>query len=87
MMMVMVVATLISRAKSETSVLKRKGSPIIDKETGEQAAKTVREEYVDKNGRTRGTNSEELRWQKLEMLGHFHLELPRKRRMRTMLIP
>ena len=28
-------ATLISRAKSETSVLKRKGSPIIDKETGE----------------------------------------------------
>lgn len=45
-------ATLISRAKSETSVLKRKGSPIIDKETGEQSWKTVREEYVDKNGRT-----------------------------------
>ena len=30
-------ATLISRAKSETSVLKRKGSPIINKETGEWA--------------------------------------------------
>ena len=45
-------ATLISRAKSETSVLKRKGSPIIDKETSEQSWKTVREEYVDKNGRT-----------------------------------
>ena len=44
-------ATLISRAKSETSVLKRKGSPIIDKETGEQSWKTVREEYVDKNGK------------------------------------
>ena len=43
---------MISRAKSETSVLKRKGSPIIDKETGEQSWKTVREEYVDKNGRT-----------------------------------
>ena len=43
-------STLISRAKSETQVLKRKGSPIIDKETGEQSWKTVREEYVDKNG-------------------------------------
>lgn len=46
-------ATLISRAKSETSVLKRKGSPIIDKETGEQSYKEVREEYVDKNGKRR----------------------------------
>lgn len=45
-------STLISRAKSETSVLKRKGSPIIDKETGEQSWKSVREEYVDKNGKT-----------------------------------
>lgn len=41
-------ATLISRAKSETSVLKRRGSPIIDKETGEQSYKEVYEEYVDK---------------------------------------
>lgn len=46
-------ATLISRAKSETSVLKRKGSPIIDPETGEQSYKEVYEEYVDKNGKTR----------------------------------
>lgn len=46
-------ATLISRAKSETSVLKRKGSPIIDKETGEQSYKEVYEEYVDKNGKLR----------------------------------
>ncbi|HHX81284.1 MAG TPA: helix-turn-helix domain-containing protein, partial [Acholeplasmataceae bacterium] len=38
-------ATLISRAKSETSVLKRKGSPIIDKETGKQSYKEVHEEY------------------------------------------
>ena len=44
-------STLISRAKSETSVLKRKGSPIIDRETGEQSWKTVREEYVDKSGK------------------------------------
>lgn len=44
-------STLISRAKSETSVLKRKGSPIIDKETGEQSWKTVHEEYVDKDGK------------------------------------
>lgn len=46
-------ATLISRAKSETSVLKRKGSPIINLETGEQTYKEVYEEYIDKNGRTR----------------------------------
>ena len=47
-------ATLISRAKSETSVLKRKGSPIIDKETGKQTYKEVYEEYTDpKTGKTR----------------------------------
>lgn len=46
-------ATLISRAKSETSVLKRKGSPIIDKETGEQSYKEVYEEYTDKQGRVK----------------------------------
>lgn len=45
-------STLISRAKSETSVLKRKGSPIIDKNTGEQTWKTVREEYTDSSGKT-----------------------------------
>lgn len=33
-------------------MLKRKGSPIIDKETGEQSWKSVREEYIDKNGKT-----------------------------------
>ena len=44
---------MISRAKSEISVLKRKGSPIIDPETGEQSYKEVYEEYTDKNGRTR----------------------------------
>ena len=46
-------ATLISRAKSETSVLKRKGSPIIDKETGEQRYKEVYEEYTDENGKVK----------------------------------
>lgn len=47
-------ATLISRAKSETSVLKRKGSPIIDPTTGEQSFKEVREEYKDKKtGKTK----------------------------------
>ena len=47
-------ATLISRASSETSVLKRKGSPIIDKETGEQSWKEVYEEYIDpKTGKTK----------------------------------
>jgi len=47
-------STLISRAKSEVSVLKRKGSPIIDKETGKQTYKEVYEEYTDpKTGKTR----------------------------------
>lgn len=46
-------ATLISRAKSKTEVLKRKGSPIINPETGEQTYKEVREEYTDKHGKTR----------------------------------
>ncbi len=47
-------ATLISRAKSEISVLKRKGGPIIDPKTGEQSYKEVYEEYVDKKtGKTK----------------------------------
>lgn len=47
-------STLISRAKSETSVLKRKGSPIIDPNTGEQYYKEVHEEYLDKKtGKTK----------------------------------
>ena len=47
--------TLISRAKSETSVIKRKGSPMIDPKTGEQSWKTVDDPYyVDpKNGKTK----------------------------------
>lgn len=44
-------STLISRAKSETRVLKRKGSPIIDPETGKISYKEVHEEYIDKNGK------------------------------------
>ena len=46
-------ATLISRAKSQTEVLKRKGSPTIDPETGELIYKEVYETYVDKNGKTK----------------------------------
>lgn len=40
-------STLISQAKGQTTVLKRKGSPIIDPETGEISWKEVREEYVN----------------------------------------
>lgn len=43
-------ATLISRAKSETSVLKRKGSPTIN-DDGSLSYKEVKEEYVDKDGK------------------------------------
>ena len=47
-------STLLSRAKSETSVPKRKGSPIIDPETGKQTWKTVDDlTYVDKNGKVK----------------------------------
>ena len=41
-------ATIISRAKSEYSVPKRKGSPIIDPETGKYIWKEANEDYVDK---------------------------------------
>lgn len=44
--------TLISRAKSETSVLKRQGSPVIDPETGKQTWKVADDiTYTDKNGK------------------------------------
>lgn len=43
-------STLISRAKSETSVLKRKGSPVIN-EDGSLSYKEVNESYTDKDGK------------------------------------
>lgn len=46
-------STLISRAKSPLPVLKRKGSPKINPETGELEYKTVEETYVDKTGKTK----------------------------------
>ena len=45
-------STLISKAKSEERVLKRKGSPVIDNKTGEVSYKEVTETYVDKKGKT-----------------------------------
>lgn len=57
--------TIISRAKSETSVLKRKGTPWINKDTGaiewerinpktgELESKIVKETYTDKDGKTK----------------------------------
>lgn len=44
-------STLISRASSKQVVLKRKGSPMIDPDTGEQSWKSVHEEYTDKSGK------------------------------------
>lgn len=46
-------STLISRAKGEVQVLKTKGSPKIDPETGKQTYKQVVETYTDKNGKTK----------------------------------
>lgn len=45
-------STLISRAKSETSVLKRKGSPKIN-DDGSLSYKEVIEEYTDKDGKVK----------------------------------
>jgi hypothetical protein len=44
-------STLLSRAKSEKQVIKRKGSPIIDPVTGEQSWKEDYQQYTDKNGK------------------------------------
>lgn len=46
-------ATIISRAKSKKDVLKRKGSPKIDPDTGELIWKSVEETYTDKKGNTK----------------------------------
>ncbi len=46
-------ATLISRAKSEVSVEKRRGTPYTDPKTGKLIYKTVHEEYIDKNGKVK----------------------------------
>lgn len=46
-------ATLLSRAKSEVQVVKRKGSPIIDPKTGEQTWKEDYQEYTDAKGKTK----------------------------------
>ena len=43
-------STLLSRAKSETQVLKRRGTPTIN-DDGSLSYKEVKEEYVDKNGK------------------------------------
>lgn len=59
-------STLISRAKSETQVLKRKGSPIIDPATGRVSYKEVHEEYIDKNGKV------QLRTQKSTKMAETH---------------
>ena len=44
-------STLLSRAKGEHQVVKRKGSAQIDKETGEQTWKENLQQYTDKNGK------------------------------------
>ena len=46
-------STLISRAKSQVSITKHKGSPKIDPETGKLIYKDSVETYVDKNGKTK----------------------------------
>lgn len=55
------VSTLLSKAKSPVQVLKRKGSPRIDPETGEVYYQEVTETYVDKNGKTKTRTIESTR--------------------------
>ena len=45
-------STLISRAKSDVTVPKRKGTPKIDPETGELVYKNANETWVDRKGKT-----------------------------------
>lgn len=44
-------STLLSRSKGEKQVIKRKGSAIIDEETGEQTWKQNLQQYTDKKGK------------------------------------
>lgn len=46
-------STLLSRSSASIQVLKRKGSPRIDPETGEVSYKEVTETYTDKNGKVK----------------------------------
>ena len=46
-------STLLSRAKGKLDVVKRIGSPVIDKETGELTWKTNYQEYTDKSGKVK----------------------------------
>lgn len=80
-------ATLISRAKSETSVLKEKEVRLSIKKPVSKAGRLFERSMWIRMGEPRYELRRVPRWQKPEMLGHFHLELLRKRRMRTMLIP
>ena len=46
-------STLISRSKGQKEVIKRKGQPTVDPETGELKYKEVIETYIDNNGKTK----------------------------------
>ncbi len=78
-------STLISRAKSETSVLKRKGSPTIN-EDGSLSYKEVKETYTDKDGKKKFVLRRVQRWLKLRMPENYHPAPHRKKRMQNMQI-
>lgn len=68
-------STLLSRANAEVDIVKRKGSPKIDKDTGEVSYKTVREEYIGKDGKThirtqKSTQMAEVKDARLLSSGH-----------------
>lgn len=44
-------SSIISRAGAETTITKKRGSPMIDKETGKVTYKEANEFYIDKNGK------------------------------------
>lgn len=46
-------STLLSRAKGKLDVVKRIGSPVVDKDTGEVSYKTNYQEYTDKSGKVK----------------------------------
>ena len=72
--------------KSEVSVTKRKGSPIIN-EDGSLSYKTVDDPvYVDKMERQNSVHSQARKWLKPRTLIRFLLERPKKKLMQTMQI-
>ncbi len=77
-------STLISRAKSPEAVLKRKGTPKIDPQTGELSYKEVREEYTDKHGKKKFRTQDSTQMAEVKDARKLSSGTPRKKHTLTM---